>query len=124
MGIRPVADKKWQGKVVEKGQLITSIDSIKCATHLSPQQIRTCLARLESTGEILKKSTNKYTLITICNYESYTVFDLEQGNKKGTKREQKGNTPKETNKETKEEVSYDEKDLDSMDNLLERIEEE
>ena len=93
-------DKKWQGKVVEKGQLITSIDAIKCATHLSPQQIRTCLARLESTGEILKKSTNKYTLITICNYERYQSFD-EQSNKQTTNKQQTNNKQSTTTKEYK-----------------------
>jgi hypothetical protein len=97
-------DKKWQGKVVEKGQLITSVDAIKCATHLSPQQIRTCLARLESTGEILKKSTNKYTLITICNYERYQSSEEyeQQTNNKQTTNKQQTNKEKE-DKERKQE---------------------
>jgi hypothetical protein len=55
---------------------------------------------LESTGEILKKSTNKYTLITICNYERYQSFD-EQSNKQTTNKQQTNNKQSTTTKEYK-----------------------
>lgn len=85
-------EKKWQGKVVEKGQLITSVDSIKCATNLSPKQIRTCLSRLEQTGEILRKTTNKFTTITICNYDRYQAIEDSKGQTKGNQEANKGQT--------------------------------
>jgi hypothetical protein len=95
-------DKKWQGKVVEKGQLITSVDSIKCATHLSPKQIRTCLSRLEQTGEICRKTTNKYTLITISNYERYQSSDEYEGQTKGKQKANEGQTKGNQRATTKE----------------------
>lgn len=65
------ADKKWQGKVIKRGQILTTTPKIMEALRLTEQQTRTCIGRLKSTGEITCKSTNKYTIITICNYDRY-----------------------------------------------------
>ena len=64
-------DKQWQGITVKRGQLVTSNSSIRNDLRLSEQTIRTCLKRLISTGEITYKSTNRYVVITICNYDKY-----------------------------------------------------
>ena len=63
--------KKWQGKVVTRGQFVTGLPTLSKQTGISVQSIRTCLERLKSTGEITNTSTNKGRLITICNYDSY-----------------------------------------------------
>lgn len=65
------ADKQWQGITVKRGQLVTSNATIRQDLRLSEQQIRTCIKRLISTGEITYKSTNRYVVITICNYDKY-----------------------------------------------------
>lgn len=64
-------DKQWQGITVKRGQLVTSNSSIRNDLRLSEQTIRTCIKRLISTGEITYKSTNRYVIITICNYDKY-----------------------------------------------------
>lgn len=64
-------DKQWQGILVKRGQLVTSNSSIRNDLRLSEQTIRTCIKRLISTGEITYKSTNRYVVITICNYDKY-----------------------------------------------------
>ena len=64
-------DKKWQGQVIKRGQILTTTPKIMEALRLTEQQTRTCIGRLKSTGEITCKSTNKYTIITICNYDRY-----------------------------------------------------
>ena len=64
-------DNKWHGIVIKRGQLVTSLASLNEQTGLSIQQIRTCLGRLRESEQITSKSTNKYTVITICNYEDY-----------------------------------------------------
>lgn len=61
----------WQGVKIERGQLITSYDKIAKDNGLSVQNVRTIIKHLISTGEITFKSTNKYSVITICNYDSY-----------------------------------------------------
>ena len=70
-------DKKWQGKVVKRGQILTTTPKIMEALRFSEQQARTCISRLKSTGEITCKATNKYTIITICNYDRYQNDNLE-----------------------------------------------
>jgi DNA-binding transcriptional regulator PaaX len=64
-------DGAWQGIKVQKGQLITGRKALSEATGLSEMSIRTCLARLEQTGEIRKQTTSKFSIITICNYSEY-----------------------------------------------------
>jgi uncharacterized phage protein (TIGR02220 family) len=64
-------DGKWQGIQVNRGQLVTGRKSLSGATGISEQTVRTCLVRLEKTGEITQKSTNKYSVITICKYDDY-----------------------------------------------------
>lgn len=64
-------DKQWQGITIKRGQLVTSNGSMRRDLKLSEQQIRTCIKRLISTGEITYQSTNRYVIITICNYDKY-----------------------------------------------------
>lgn len=64
-------DKQWQGITIKRGQLATSNATMRQDLRLSEQQIRTCIKRLISTGEITYKSTNRYVVITICNYDKY-----------------------------------------------------
>ena len=76
-------DKKWMGRTIYRGQLVTSISRLSDATGLSIKQIRTCLDRLQQTGEITKKSTNKWTIITVSNYESYQQVPSDNGQARG-----------------------------------------
>lgn len=64
-------DKFWQGRKIKRGQLITTRKAMSIDLGLSEQTIRTCLERLVASKEIKTKATNKYTLITICKYDSY-----------------------------------------------------
>lgn len=64
-------DRRWHGIDVHRGQLVTGRQALSEATGLSVRTIRTCLGRLIQTGEITIKSTNKYSIITICKYDSY-----------------------------------------------------
>lgn len=76
--------KKWQGIEIGRGQLVSSVQSLSARTGLSVSQIRTGLKRLEMTGEIANKTTNKYSIITICKYDSYqtqTVCNDKQNDK-------------------------------------------
>lgn len=64
-------DEKWKGQEIRRGQLITGLKSLKQQTGISAQSLRTCLERLKSTGEITSKSTNRFRIITLLNYEIY-----------------------------------------------------
>lgn len=82
--------KKWRGEEIKRGQFITSTNTLSSDLQLSVQQIRTCLSKLESTGEINKQSTNKLTKITICKYDSYQSFENDD-NKQITNKQQSNN---------------------------------
>lgn len=68
-------DKKWRGILIKRGQLVTSVATISEETKLSTQQVRTSLNRLKSTNEITSKATNRFTLVTVCKYESYQLYE-------------------------------------------------
>lgn len=61
----------FRGITVKRGQLITSREKLAEETGLTIQQVRTGLNRLKSTNEITCETTNRYTLITVVNYNSY-----------------------------------------------------
>lgn len=63
--------KKWRGIIIERGQLLTGRKALSVATGIGEQSIRTSLARLKSTNEITIQSTSLYSIITICNYNTY-----------------------------------------------------
>lgn len=63
--------KKWQGIVVDVGELVTSRANLAEEVDLSVQQIRTSLKKLSESGVIKIDTTNKYTVIHINNYEKY-----------------------------------------------------
>lgn len=91
-------DKQWRGIVIKRGQLVTSIASICKDTNLTTQQARTSLNRLKSTNEITIKTTNRFTLVTICKYESYQhLEDTEQQTEQQTT--QQSNNKQITNKQ-------------------------
>jgi hypothetical protein len=62
---------EWRGVLIKRGQILTGLNSLQQNTKISYQKLRTCLKRLEKTKEINIQVTNKYSIITICNYESY-----------------------------------------------------
>lgn len=61
----------WKGINIERGQLITSYDTLERQTKISTRSLRTCIKKLKMTGEITNKTTNRYSIITICNYDEY-----------------------------------------------------
>lgn len=62
---------KWKNIEVLRGQLITSLEHLAVETGLSIQQVRTCLTKLKSTSEITCKSTSRYSIIMLNNYNQY-----------------------------------------------------
>ena len=67
-------DENWHGIMIPRGSFVTSIGGISKDTRLSARTIRTCLDKLKLTGEVTIKTTNKYSIVTICKYDSYNVL--------------------------------------------------
>lgn len=85
-------EKKWKGILIERGTFITSFQCLSEETNLSVKQVRLCISKLESTKEIVKKGTNKYTLLTIVKYDEYQCVENERANKRQTKDKQRATT--------------------------------
>lgn len=65
------ADAVWHGIEIKRGQILTSRAMLVKESGLTEQQVRTALKHLISTNEITTEVTNKYTIVTICNYVVY-----------------------------------------------------
>lgn len=87
-------DKTWHGVKVNRGCKITSYEKLSKETKLSIQEVRTALNKLKSTGELTYKSTNKFTLVNVVNFNKFQDKDYyinKQLNKRATNNQQQLN---------------------------------
>lgn len=114
--------KSWKGIEILPGQMIFGRERLSETLAISEQSLRTIITRLKSTSEITTKSTNKYTVVTVVNWESYQNEDTKSTNKSTNKltnhqptTNQQLTTPKELKelKEEKKENYTKEKTADS-----------
>jgi len=68
--------QKWRGETIGRGQILTGRQRLSEKLRISERNIRTCLSRLEKTGELTIKTTSKYSIITLCNYDTYQTEKL------------------------------------------------
>jgi len=64
-------DGRFEGKVVPRGSFVTSVKKLAIELNLTDDEVRTALKHLYKTGELTKQITNKYTVITVSNYDTY-----------------------------------------------------
>ena len=92
---KPV-DTRICGILIPRGSFKTKLSELSILTGLSVQEVRTCLNKLQKTGEISVVTTNGNHYITILNYGSYqSVLNKEQqtDNKPTTSEQQTDNKP-------------------------------
>lgn len=70
---------EWKGVHYERGQFITSLASLSRDTGLSVKQVRTALKHLKETNEVASRSTSKFTVITVNNYDKYQAVGTVEG---------------------------------------------
>lgn len=70
-------DSKFQGFTIKRGEIITGREKLSFETGISIQSVRTCLERLSNSKVVTIKSTSKYSIVTICNYETYQPQQIE-----------------------------------------------
>lgn len=102
-----IRDNEWQGIIIKRGSFITSRKNLSTETGLTEREVRTTLSRLEKTGEITRKTTNKYTLITLVKYDNYQDKE-EEATSKRPANDQQTTTTKEYKKEKNNSVSVKE----------------
>lgn len=79
-----IKDGEFMGEIVKRGQHITSYKNLAAHTGLTERQVRTALNHLKATQEVTIKTTNKYTVITISNYDFFQQATQQVTNKRQT----------------------------------------
>lgn len=72
-------DGTYRGRIIPRGSFVSSIKLLAAELNLTENEVRTALKHLIETGEISKKSTNKYTIFTV---EKYNLYQGEAPSKK------------------------------------------
>ena len=70
-------DGSYKGKDVQRGSFPATIPFLARETNLTENEIRTALKHLQSTGEITVKSTNKFSVFTVNNYDLYQAVNRQ-----------------------------------------------
>lgn len=68
-------DTKWKGIVIKRGEVVTGRKSLSKSLGISQRAIRTSLNHLKTTNEVTIKTTNRYSVISIKNYDDYQRND-------------------------------------------------
>lgn len=96
-------DGKFEGHDIPRGSFVTGRKKLAQELGLSEQEIRTALKHLISTNELTIKKTNKFSIISIVNYEMY-----QQANQQLTSNQPATNQQLTTIEEEKESI-YEER---------------
>ena len=67
----------YRGTIIERGQLVTSLQKLSERTTLSQRSIRTMLKRLLNAKQIDIQADKHFSRITICKYDTYQ-YDYEE----------------------------------------------
>ena len=78
-------EKNYQWHIIKKWDCVTWRKSLALKLWISEDQIRTSLEHLKSTNEITIKSTNHFSIITVCKWEEYQIQNKEPPTKSPTK---------------------------------------
>ncbi len=82
---------RWQGVEIAPGQAVISYEKLAARVGISVMQVRTALKKLEQTGEITVKTTNKFSLVTIEKWAFYQSGEEKITNKQQTNNNQRTN---------------------------------
>lgn len=80
--------------ILERGQFVSGLFSLSHEMHTSMQKVRTALKILSNCGFLTRKSTNKFSIITIEKYGQYQdgeCLSNNQNNKPVTNKQQTNN---------------------------------
>lgn len=101
-------EKIWKGIKIEPGTFVTSFAKMAEETGLSLQQTRTAISNMEKSMNITRKATNKYQLVTVCNWAFYQgEYENPTSNSTGNQHatQQSNNMQPNNNQEVKNERS-------------------
>lgn len=68
---------KFRGTTVPRGSFVSSLEKLSEETGLTIRELRTAISHLKMTGELTVKTTNKYSVFTVENYDLYQYSDTQ-----------------------------------------------
>ena len=78
-------DTEWKGTTIKAGQTVFGRKELAKTLGMTVQQVRTAVQHLKITNEITTYSTNRFTVVTVVNWEKYQLCDDEITNKSTSK---------------------------------------
>lgn len=94
-------DSRYRGHEVPKGSLVCGRKKLAEDLKMSEQEIRTSLLHLKSTNEITIQATNRFSIITIVNWEKFQGLGKEATNNQPTNQPTTQPTNQPTNNQRK-----------------------
>ena len=80
-------DKQWHGIAIKQGSFVTSFKTLHTELGLSSSQLRTAIKKLANTNYIKTEASNKYTIITLLDWNKTQVLTANKKVYKATKKE-------------------------------------
>lgn len=87
-------DKTWKGQTIKAGSCVTSWENLAKEIGLTVKQTRTAMAKLESSKEVARYTTNKWQAVSLIKWDKLQVELTKEGKQTGK--------PRATTKEYKE----------------------
>ncbi|MCB6475569.1 hypothetical protein LI171_04865 [Emergencia timonensis] len=63
----------WKGIEIKPGQVVIGRKKLSEELGLSERQVRTALNHLKSTNEVAIETTNRFSVVTVVNWEKYQI---------------------------------------------------
>ena len=79
-------DGEYRGMKIEKGSFPITTIQMASETGLTEKQVRLALKKLEKTGEIIIKRTNKFSVISVVKWAEYQGEAVDEDRQKDTQR--------------------------------------
>lgn len=102
-------EKEYLGYKIKRGQAVVGLFALADILGISVRNVRTALEHLKSTSEVTIKTTNKFSIVTVCNFERWQGQQTEtdkqtdkQTDKRPTNDRQTTDKPLTTPKEIEE----------------------
>ena len=111
--------KRFENLTLQRGQFVTSLKDISTEIGVSVQTCRTMIKNLTTYGFLIAESTNKFTVITICNYGKYQ--DKKVGNQQTSNNQSTGVQQTDNNQSTKAQQTDNNQSTTTLDNKNNRI---
>lgn len=88
--------KVWRGRLIRRGEMITSLGRLSHENGCSINSVRASLKKLESSKDIIRESTQSFTLIKIVNFDTYQQFDQDGYTQPDTQVDMQAGMPSDT----------------------------